>query len=135
MRDDDPLQSLVLAPATAGAHAASRIPTPSPVAPQAGAAAGPDRAVVPSKARAFDRPPGKGVERFKIDYRRVRLSSAPDDLRSTELGRLDRGDEVELVDSFEGYLQVRTPTGVTGWIHRNTIVSGAGGAGGAGGAA
>ena len=57
----------------------------------------------------FDKPPAKGVERLKMAYRRVRISDAPDDVSSRELGRLDRGDEVELVDSYEGFLQVRTP--------------------------
>ena len=52
----------------------------------------------------------------------MRLNSEPDDIRSPELGRLDRGDEVEIVDSFEGYLSVRVPDGTTGWIHRATIV-------------
>jgi hypothetical protein len=76
----------------------------------------------PSAPRAFDGPPARGVERFTIGYQRVRLSAAADDLRSTEVGRLERGDEVELLGSFEGYIQVRTPSGATGWIHRNTIV-------------
>jgi SH3-like domain-containing protein len=56
-----------------------------------------------------------------MGYRRVRLSDAPDDVSSRELGRLDRGDEVELVDSYEGFLQVRTPDGTVGWIPRHTI--------------
>ena len=56
-----------------------------------------------------------------MGYRRVRLSDAPDDVSSRELGRLDRGDEVEVVGSYEGFLQVRTPDGVVGWIPRHTI--------------
>jgi hypothetical protein len=76
----------------------------------------------PTAARTFDHPPARGVERFTIGYQRVRLSAGADDLRSPELGRLERGDEVELVGSFEGYIQVRTPSGAIGWIHRNTIV-------------
>ena len=72
-------------------------------------------------AVVFDKPPAKGVERLKMAYRRVRISDAPDDVSSRELGRLDRGDEVELVDSYEGFLQVRTPDGVVGWIPRHTI--------------
>ncbi len=47
-----------------------------------------------------------------MSYRRVRLSDGPDDVGSRELDRLDRGDEVEIVGSFEGFLQVRTPEGV-----------------------
>ena len=60
-------------------------------------------------ARAFDGPPKKGVERAKVGYRQVRISSEPDAIRSPELGRLDRGDEVEILESYEGFLQVRTP--------------------------
>ncbi len=71
--------------------------------------------------RTFDKPPAKDVERVKMSYRRVRLSEGPDDVGSRELDRLDRGDEVEIVGSFEGFLQVRTPEGVTGWIPRHTI--------------
>lgn len=71
--------------------------------------------------RTFDKPPAKGVERVKMSYRRVRLSEGPDDVGSRELDRLDRGDEVEILGSFEGFLQVRTPEGVEGWIPRHTI--------------
>ena len=72
--------------------------------------------------QTFTKPPGKGVERLKVGYRMVRLSEGVDDVSSRELGRLDRGDEVEVVDSFEGFLQVRTPDGLTGWIPRHTIL-------------
>ena len=74
------------------------------------------------QARKFGKPAAKGVERFTVAYRHVRISETPDEFRSQELGRLDRGDEVELIDSFEGALQVRTPDGVVGWIPRQTIV-------------
>jgi SH3-like domain-containing protein len=62
------------------------------------------------------------VERATIRSRLVRLSSEADDVSSLELARLDRGDEVEIVDSFEGYLYVRRPDGATGWIRRATII-------------
>ena len=77
----------------------------------------------PVPPRVFDKPPAKDAERAKIGYRRVRISSKPDSVRSLELGRLDRGDEVEIVDSYEGFLQVRTPDGITGWIPRHTTVA------------
>ena len=76
----------------------------------------------PSAARTFTKPPGKGVERATVRSRLVRFNAEPDDLRSAELGRLDRGDEVEIVGSFEGFLNVRVPDGTTGWIHRAAIV-------------
>lgn len=75
-----------------------------------------------SGRQAFARPPAKGVERFKVGYQMVRLSEGVDDVGSREPGRLDRGDEVEVIGSFEGFLQVVTPNGVTGWIARHTIL-------------
>ncbi len=75
-----------------------------------------------SGPQTFSKPPGKGVERLKVGYRMVRLSEGVDDVSSRELGRLDRGDEVEVLDSYEGFLQVRTPDGITGWIPRHTIL-------------
>jgi hypothetical protein len=75
-----------------------------------------------NSVRTFAKPPRKGVERARVGYRRVRLSSEPDVDRSDELGRLDRGDEVEILDSSEGFLRVRTPDNVTGWILRHAIV-------------
>jgi hypothetical protein len=63
-----------------------------------------------------------GADRRTIAYRLVRVSDAPDDIRSRELGRLDRGDEVEVIGEYEGYLQVRTPSGLEGWVPRVVIV-------------
>ena len=63
-----------------------------------------------------------GTDRRTIGYRLVRLSDAPDDLRSSEIGRLDRGDEVEIIGDFAGFLQVRTPSGLEGWVPRIAIV-------------
>jgi hypothetical protein len=76
----------------------------------------------PTVARTFTDPPAKGVERATVRSRRVRFNAEPDDLRSAELGRLDRGDEVEIVGSFEGFLNVRIPDGTTGWIHRAALI-------------
>jgi SH3-like domain-containing protein len=79
-------------------------------------------AAVASSVRTFAKPPPKGVERAMVGYRRVRISSEPDAVRSVELGRLDRGDEVEILESHEGFLRVRTPDDITGWILRHTVV-------------
>jgi hypothetical protein len=87
------------------------------VAPSAAAAA-PSAVAV----RTFDRPPADDAERVKVGYHGVRISARPDAFHSTSLGRLDRGDEVEILDSYEGFLQVRTPDDITGWIPRHTIV-------------
>ena len=78
---------------------------------------------VATSVRKFGKPAPKGVERAMVGYRRVRISSEPDAVRSVELGRLDRGDEVEILESHEGFLRVRTPDDITGWILRHTIVS------------
>ena len=75
-----------------------------------------------ASTRSFAKPPKKGIERVKVGYRRVRISSEPDEVRSSELGRLERGDEVEILGSHEGFLQVRTPDDITGWIQRHTIL-------------
>jgi hypothetical protein len=85
-------------------------------------AAGTAMAAAAAERRTFEEPPKKGVSRAKVGYRRVRISSEPDAVRSTELGRLDRGDEVEILESYEGFLQVRTPDNIVGWILRHTIV-------------
>jgi hypothetical protein len=79
-------------------------------------------AAAAAERRTFDAPPAKGISRARVGYRRVRISSEPDAVRSTELGRLDRGDEVEILESHEGFLQVRTPDNIVGWILRHTIV-------------
>lgn len=79
-------------------------------------------AAAANSVRTFAKPPRRGIERARVGYRRVRISSEPDALGSDELGRLDRGDEVEILDSSEGFLRVRTPDNVTGWILRHRIV-------------
>ncbi len=76
---------------------------------------------VATSVRTFGKPPKMGVERAKVGYRRVRISSEPDAVRSLELGRLDRGDEVEILDSHEGFLRIRTPDDITGWVLRHTV--------------
>jgi hypothetical protein len=70
----------------------------------------------------FTTPPRKGVERSTVAYRLVRVSDGPDDHSSIEIGRLDRGDEVEVIGDIEGFLKVRTPTGLEGWIPRMVLV-------------
>ncbi len=122
-RDDDgrggelALATATLAPGITGTKGRGPKGTISADAAQNGPAA-----AVATGPLTFDAPPGKGVERAMIAYHKVRISSKPDALRSVELGRLDRGDEVEIVDSYEGFLQVRTPDDIVGWILRHTIV-------------
>jgi hypothetical protein len=70
----------------------------------------------------FDRPAAAGVDRQTVAYRYVRVSAGPDDLRFPELARLDRRDEVEVLGSEAGFLQVRTPDGIVGWVPRIVLV-------------
>jgi len=77
----------------------------------------------PLPPRRFEGTHNPDIQRATIGYRRVRISSKPDSVRSVERGRLERGDEVEILDSYEGYLEIRTPDGITGWILRHTIIS------------
>ena len=65
------------------------------------------------------------VERRRIRYRLVRVSSIPDEIMGEEVARLDRGDEVELIRSAGAYWLVRTPLGEEGWVHQMTLESGA----------
>lgn len=70
----------------------------------------------------FGAAPKTGVERRTIGYRLVRMSDAPDDIRSREVGRVDRGDEIEVIAEHESFLRVRTPDGLEGWVPRVVIV-------------
>jgi hypothetical protein len=62
-----------------------------------------------------------GYERRQIRYRLVRLLDCPDELRSSEIGVLDRGDEVLLLERRGVYWRVLCPDGREGWVHRMTL--------------
>jgi Bacterial SH3 domain len=62
-----------------------------------------------------------GAERRRIRYRLVRLSDAPDEIRSVEVGQLEEHDEVEVLERHASYVKVRTPAGQEGWVHRTTL--------------
>ncbi len=70
----------------------------------------------------FADPPRPGATRHTVSYRWIRLSDGPDEATSAEVGRLDRGDEVEVIGEDAGALRVRTASGSEGWIPRFTIV-------------
>jgi hypothetical protein len=70
----------------------------------------------------FQAPPRPGVERRTVAYRFIQVADRPDATRSSEICRLDRGDEIEIIGEHEGYLQIRTPTGTEGWVQRMVIV-------------
>ena len=65
--------------------------------------------------------PVAGLERRRIRYRVVRLLDAPDELRGTEIGVLDRDDEVQLLESSGAFWRVLCPDGNEGWLHRMTL--------------
>jgi len=70
----------------------------------------------------FQAPARPGVERRTIAYRLIRVADQPDATGSSEICRLDRGDEIEIIGEHEGYLQIKTPTGIEGWVQRMVIV-------------
>ena len=112
-------------PAAKGRSAATTKATAATKATPAATAAAAATAAEARPPVVFGAKPPKGVERLKVGYKRVRISAEPDEVRSPELGRLERGDEVEVLASHEGFLQVRTPEGITGWIRRTAILGGA----------
>jgi hypothetical protein len=62
-----------------------------------------------------------GRERRTIRYAVVRLLDAPDELRSAEIGQLDHGDEVQLIERSGTYWLVLCPDGRQGWLHKMTL--------------
>jgi hypothetical protein len=62
-----------------------------------------------------------GHERRVIRYRVVRLLDAPDELRSADIGQLDQGDEVQLLERSGAYWLVLCPDGRQGWLHKMTL--------------
>lgn len=65
--------------------------------------------------------PLESYERRHIRYRLVRLLDSPDEVRAAEIGVLDRGDEVQLLERRGVYWRVLCPDGRTGWVHRMTL--------------
>jgi hypothetical protein len=65
--------------------------------------------------------PLENFERRQIGYRLVRLLDSPDELRAREIGIVDQGDEVQLLERHGVYWLVLCPDGRQGWIHRMTL--------------
>ena len=65
--------------------------------------------------------PLDNYERRTIGYRVVRLLDSPDELRATEIGIVDQGDEVKLLERHGVYWLVLCPDGRQGWVHRMTL--------------
>lgn len=62
-----------------------------------------------------------GRERRLIGYNVVRLLDQPDELRGAEIGFLDQGDEVQLLEKRGVYWLVLCPDGRQGWLHKMTL--------------
>jgi hypothetical protein len=86
--------------------------------------ADPIRDAMPAHRLTFDHAlvgPLDGHERRLIRYRVVRMLDTPDELRGTETGYLDRGDEVQLLEKYGAYWRVLCPDGRQGWVHNMTL--------------
>ena len=84
----------------------------------------PLRAAEAAPSMSFDSSgvrPLEDYERRRIGYRLVRLLDSPDELRSREIGILDQGDEVQLLQRHGAYWLVLCPDGRQGWLHRMTL--------------
>jgi hypothetical protein len=57
----------------------------------------------------------------QIRYRVVRLLDSPDELVASEVGALDQGDEVRLLERSGVYWLVEAPDGQRGWLHRMVL--------------
>ncbi|HLO35182.1 MAG TPA: SH3 domain-containing protein, partial [Candidatus Deferrimicrobium sp.] len=86
--------------------------------------ADPTRSVASSQRMSFDNGVVGAVEGREcrvIRYAVVRLLDAPDELRSAEIGQLDQGDEVQLIERSGAYWLVLCPDGRQGWLHKMTL--------------
>jgi SH3-like domain-containing protein len=68
-----------------------------------------------------DGPSGVARERRIVRYRVVRLLDRPDEILGVELGTLDEGDQVEILEPRGTYRRVLTPDGREGWVHKMTL--------------
>ena len=62
-----------------------------------------------------------GKERRRIRYRLVRLMDVPDEVRANEIGILDEGDEVQILETSGTYRLVLCPDGGQGWLHKMVL--------------
>jgi hypothetical protein len=84
----------------------------------------PVRDTTPALRLTFDQGlvgPLAGHERRVIRYRVVRLLDSPDELRGAEIGYLDQGDEVQLLEKQGAYCLVLCPDGRQGWLHKMVL--------------
>jgi hypothetical protein len=112
-----------LAPVAGGRR--RRTDTPLAVAVAVPPPEPPSPAVVIDPARAasirrapilFGAPPALGLDRCRVSSRLVPLRSEPDVVDGLLLGRLDIGDEVDVLRQEGTHCYVRTPSGAEGWV-------------------
>jgi Bacterial SH3 domain len=77
----------------------------------------------PSPALTFAAATPGGLERRLVRYDLVALTDIPDEIRGARVGQLQANDEVEITGRRGAWVQVRTPLGAEGWIHRTTLAS------------
>jgi hypothetical protein len=65
--------------------------------------------------------PLDGHERRRIRYAVVRLLDSPDELTAADIGTLDQGDEVQLLERSGVYWFVLCPDGRQGWVHKMVL--------------
>jgi hypothetical protein len=84
------------------------------------------RGTSPSRGRdplTFATPVDEEAERLLVRYDVVPLLDRPDEALGLRQDELDWGDEVEILEREGTWVQVRTPTGRTGWISAMTLTS------------
>jgi hypothetical protein len=70
---------------------------------------------------AFSTPADPGVERSVVRYDLVPLLDRPDEVTGIPISELRAGDEVEVIGRRSVWVEVRTPNGRAGWLHRTTL--------------
>jgi hypothetical protein len=114
----------------ADAHVDAPVPTPDPEAqiprwrrPSLQAARQSSFADTGSTRVPLFFPEGAVVGALRIvAYRLVFVSDRPTEENAIELGRLDRGDEVDLQRIENGFALVRAPDGLRGWVEAATLM-------------
>jgi hypothetical protein len=70
----------------------------------------------------FSAPPSRGSDRCHVSARLVPLRSEPGDLDGRLVGRLDIGDEVDVLRQEGTHCFVRTPSGAEGWVPGHALI-------------
>ncbi len=83
--------------------------------------ASPRVVATPTPALTFAAGATSGNERRRVRYDLVALTDLPDEIRGAQVGQLQANDEVEVLKRQGVWLNVRTPVGNEGWIHRTTL--------------